>query len=183
MKIITAPEKLEFGYRGYTKVFLAGGITGCTDWQQEVIGYLKEKPETSTLMVANPRRKVWNPNADENEIRNQILWEADWIKYCDIFSMYFAGGESMQPICMYELGRTLCVREDVPQSLLINCGPGYARELDVKIQSDLALGLDIVKTNVTPKEHAEMIYNKYVQFRENPFRGKPKYENTPIYGK
>ena len=57
------------------------------------------------LYLLNPRREDWieEPGAAER----QIEWEFDMIERCDVFTMYFAGGESDQPICMYELGRNI----------------------------------------------------------------------------
>ena len=106
MRMITAPEKYE-RKSGDITVFLAGGITNCHNWQEEILKYLDTDftPEiTSKLVIFNPRRKNFHIN-DPNATEQQITWEFNRLEEADIFSMYFCAGESDQPICMYELGR------------------------------------------------------------------------------
>lgn len=59
MKVITAPEFYYYGiHRKDITCFLAGGITNCPEWQNDVIEYLKEhEEECSNLVILNPRRK------------------------------------------------------------------------------------------------------------------------------
>ena len=162
MKVITAVES----YRPNDKevcVFLAGGITKCADWQKAVIAEL-EKYELPNLVVFNPRREnfpIDNPNASQE----QIEWEFHWLERMDIFSMYFSAGESVQPICMYELGRNLVMMayRGILNRCVISVEKGYKREQDVIIQTKLAVGKDIVFTDATPQKHAlgiVGIYNK-----------------------
>lgn len=123
-------------------VFLAGGITNCHEWQNMVIECLREFNDTNRLVVFNPRRDdfpIGNPNAS----LEQIEWEYRWLERMDIFSMYFAKGESDQPICMYELGRNLLLmRMRYPTSwrkrIIVSVEQGYKREQDVDIQTALA---------------------------------------------
>ena len=70
MKVITAPEYYS-PKNNELCVFLAGGITNCDDWQQEVIYYLKHIPEEKTdrLVVFNPRRTKWPKDGDADEIK------------------------------------------------------------------------------------------------------------------
>lgn len=158
MKVITAPEEYE---REQDDVFcfLAGGITGCPDWQQEVIKQL-EKADLEHLVVFNPRRENF-PINDPNAAKEQIEWEFKYLNKADIFSMYFCAGESDQPICMYELGRNLALmsrRYPIPydsEHIAVCVEDGYKRTKDVQIQTDLALNRgDYVVLHATPKKHA-----------------------------
>ena len=160
MKVITAPNKVDY-VGGKIVCFLAGGITGVPNWQYKVIKYLEEKPGTERLVLINPRREEWP--SDPEEVRRQIEGEFEFLNFCDIFSVYFSGGDSVQPITLYELGRQLALRNLRPWDIVISVGEGYKRETDVVIQSELALGgLDLVKVNRTPKQHADDIYRRYL---------------------
>jgi hypothetical protein len=61
----------------------------------------------------------------------------------DIFSMFFCGGESDQPICMYELGRNLMTMhvkfpEDWENRVVVSYDSNYRRAKDVEVQTKLA---------------------------------------------
>lgn len=160
MKVITAVESYHPNDEEVC-VFLAGGITKCPDWQKAVISEL-EKHELPKLVVFNPRREnfpIDNPNASQE----QIEWEFHWLERMDIFSMYFSAGESVQPICMYELGRNLfaMVHRGCLDRCVISVEKGYKREQDVVIQTRLAIGKDIVITDATPDKHAMEIVDVY----------------------
>jgi len=49
MKHVKCPEESDGGKRS---VFLAGGITGCEDWQDEIVEMLKD----TNFVLLNPRR-------------------------------------------------------------------------------------------------------------------------------
>ena len=108
MKVITAVESYVPSEKDIC-VFLAGGITNCPNWQNEVIEELRKFKDTDSLVVFNPRRDNF-PIHDTNASQEQIAWEFKWLERMDIFSMYFSGSESDQPICMYELGRNILTR-------------------------------------------------------------------------
>lgn len=158
MKVITAPEYY-VPTREEITVFLAGGITNCEDWQKEVIDYLKSLPEEKTdkLVIFNPRRDKWPKNSDTEEIRRQINWEADYIRSADIFTMYFTNTEkSDQPICFYELGKYANRNNDI-----ISYQEGFKRALDVEFQMSINNIYSCVHKNITPVQHAELIFNQY----------------------
>jgi hypothetical protein len=119
-------------------VFLAGGITNCPNWQQEVRKILAgmELPEFQLL---NPRRDNF-PIHDPNAARAQITWEFHALNHCNIFSMWYSNADSDQPICMYELGRHL-VRFAYGEIdyVCIGVEPGYRRAQDVAIQTELVM--------------------------------------------
>ena len=145
MRVVVAPNKANLQPYDIC-CFLAGGITGCSDWQNEVIKELKRFDKLSNsqldrLVVFNPRRDEFKDSLES--AKEQIEWEFRWLQRMDIFSMYFASGESDQPICLYELGRNLCKMmsrfpDDYPERIIISCDKNYKRAFDVKIQTMLA---------------------------------------------
>jgi len=129
MELIVAPNRILLGS---PSVFLAGGITDCPWWQDEVIEKLKD----TDAFIYNPRRKNF-PIDDPNAAKEQITWEFKALESCDIFTMWFCAGKSDQPICMYELGRNVALMEYSPENIVIGIEPGYRREQDVRIQVGL----------------------------------------------
>lgn len=171
MKIITAPEY-------YTKqpndicVFLAGGITNCKDWQSEVIKNLEEsyvccgESELEHLVIFNPRRADF-PIDDKSAAYAQIEWEFYMLEQCDIFTMYFASGDSVQPICLYELGRYICRMQmrfpnDWEERIIITSDFDYKRYWDVYYQVNLATNRKIhVNTSDSLLSHSQEICLTY----------------------
>lgn len=142
--VVTAPDHRYFPPTSL-KIFLAGGIQKCVGWQDMVINGMGDRVDINayydSLYLLNPRRTIWTeePGAAER----QIEWEFDMLERCDLFTMYFAGGESDQPICMYELGRYIeRMKTRFPVSwkkrIIITCDSSYKRLKDVIIQTRLA---------------------------------------------
>lgn len=70
--------------------------------------------------------------------------------------MYFTNTEkSDQPICFYELGKYANRNNDI-----ISYQEGFKRALDVEFQMSIN-GYVNVHKNVTPVQHAELIFNQY----------------------
>lgn len=87
---------------GERSVFLAGGITGCPDWQAEARERIHDRmPEA---VVINPRRSVFDPSSDE---ALQVEWEHRHLHLVDVVLFWFPDASSDQPIAMYELGAAL----------------------------------------------------------------------------
>ena len=159
IEVITAPEH-KYLYPSAVKVFLAGGIQKCPEWQRQIIGSLTydyneimpfDYGVNRDIVVMNPRRVEWlnEPGAAQK----QIEWEFDMIEKCDLFTMYFANSESDQPICMYELGRNLeRMKQRFPNDwydrIIITCDSKYKRVKDVIVQTALAtdnrISVDVV---------------------------------------
>lgn len=170
--VVTAPEHRYFPPKSL-KVFLAGGIRNCPDWQSMVINDLTDEwvDINSTyehLFIMSPKwTKELNPPIDD---RRQIEWEFDMLEKCDLFTMYFAGGDSDQPICMYELGRNIermkkKYPSDWTERIVITCEGSYKRLMDVIIQVDLATDgkVDVLQYNNTVEatlHHCEEIRKK-----------------------
>lgn len=185
IKVITAPEALvpyneddtiptnkDFDIR----CFLAGGITGCDNWQQKVIKYVKDldiqhalRPYND-LMLINPRRENF-PIGDPNAAEQQITWEFNALSddALSIFSMYFCASDSDQPICMYELGRYLTImKQKYPDAymdmVVISVEKGYKRAQDVYYQVKLMSNDQVqIIEDATPEKHAQIIYDRYLE--------------------
>ena len=106
-------------------VFLAGGITGCPDWQAEARALLDD----TELVVCNPRHPVFDVT-DPNAARDQIEWEVEHIREADMMLFWFpASGGVTQPIVLFELGMAL----------------GRGRELAVGTDLDYCRRYDVVQ--------------------------------------
>jgi len=125
MRYIECPEE----YTGIEKsLFLAGGITGCGNWQLDLVKMLGNENVT----IINPRRKFFpmdNPHIEEE----QISWEYEHIQKASAISFWFPS-ETLCPITLYELGK--CSQYKKP--LFIGVDSEYARKSDVRIQTRLA---------------------------------------------
>lgn len=109
-------------------IFLAGGITGCPNWQDE----LKNKiPENPNLILINPRRKEWN---DSIESKEQIEWEFKHLHLADVILFWFPK-ETLCPITLYELGYWSAKNIT---NIFIGIDEAYQRKEDIIIQSNLA---------------------------------------------
>jgi len=176
MRVITAPETISNIKRNDIFVFLAGGITNCQDWRKSVISHLNKIYENDDhVVIFNPRREGFNV-FNEKETFKQIKWEFDAIKECNIFAMFFCDSKSVQPICMYELGKQLayndCVYDNAYKNMHIIIGveEEYSRKDDVIIQSNL-MGYPVDVLRGSKEQRYEDFANKII-FRINSFHNK-----------
>lgn len=126
MRYIEAPQQYNL-YDTDTSVFLAGGITGCPDWQQEMVEVLKD----TSFTILNPRRDDF-PIDEPGAAQEQIEWEYHALRAADVIQFWFPK-ETLCPIVLYELGAW--TRSD--KHICIGIEPGYARENDVRLQTHL----------------------------------------------
>jgi hypothetical protein len=110
-------------------VFLAGGITGCPDWQREAVDELADV----SAAVCNPRRADF-PIDDPAAAPAQIEWEYRHLARAAVVLFWFPAGESPQPIALYELG----FHAATGKVLAVGADPGYLRRHDVVEQLRLA---------------------------------------------
>ena len=108
-------------------LFLAGGITGCPDWQQEMITALSN----TSLVVFNPRRTQFFSHKDA--AKEQIIWEYTHLCKATAISFWFPQ-ETLCPIALYELGAWSMTNKKI----FIGVHPAYQRIQDVRIQTALA---------------------------------------------
>ena len=155
MKVVTAPDKACADARW--RVFLAGGITGCSNWQEKVINellHLSDYYNLENVTIFNPRRNDFDVTDKDAEIE-QIKWEHAWLTRCDIFSCFFEASESLQPITLYELGRYGKSKNFDP---VITVQKGYLRERDVLIQTAVdKLPLNYISGEDAILQHARSI--------------------------
>ena len=161
MKIVIAPNE-DYSVKTEAlnkKVFLAGGITNCPDWQSELIKLIKNKTyerlidpigEYFPLTLYNPRRENF-PIDDPTAAEQQIVWEYKHLKEADIIVFWFSRG-SDNPIVLYELGMW---GNSGYRNTIIGVDPEYSRKQDVFIQTWLAKhsidifdNLDDIATNL-----------------------------------
>jgi len=113
-------------------VFLAGGITGCPEWQKEVIAKLANVEEGT---VFNPRKLSFDLSQPKEAI-SQIRWEAQWLWTSEIVTFWFCK-ETVCPITLFELGchlvRSRLAKVNIPH-ICIGIEPGYTREFDIREQ-------------------------------------------------
>jgi len=110
-------------------VFIAGGISNCSNWQQDMIKLL----EHADLTVVNPRREsfdITDPAASEF----QIKWEHSHLDKVDAILFWFPP-ETLCPITLYELGARSMARHKKP--IFIGIHPDYKRKFDVEMQTSL----------------------------------------------
>lgn len=120
-------------------IFLAGGITGCADWQQIVTQRLMP---FERLAILNPRRKFLeetNLAAEE-----QIRWEFQHLVVARCVCFWFPS-ETLCPIALFEYGKYLG-RGEVP--LFVGCSPNYSRQFDIEIQTKLENPGMVVNTSL-----------------------------------
>jgi len=105
-------------------LFLAGGITGCPDWQSGTI------PQLSDLDIAifNPRR----PGFPLNKSFEQIEWEYQHLRKATVISFWFCA-EGLNAISLYELGAWSMTTKPI----LVGVHPHFHRRIDVEIQTRL----------------------------------------------
>lgn len=109
-------------------LFLAGGITGCPDWQAEVI---KGLSMVDDLTILNPRRADF-PMDNPDAAAAQIAWEYRHLRRANIIAFWFPC-ETLCPISLYELGEWT---EKAPL-LFVGTHPDYERRSDIVLQTKL----------------------------------------------
>lgn len=139
MKYVECPDRsvLQGRVPVANTLFLAGGITGCPDWQSEVAAMLAD----TDLTLVNPRRKNF-PIDDPNAAYDQIKWEHDHLGQVDAILFWFCK-DTVQPIVLFELGKYGFMnrfgyvgepRFKAERSVFVGVEEGYPREVDVLTQ-------------------------------------------------
>jgi hypothetical protein len=138
---------------GERSVFLAGGITGCPDWQSSMVEKLREKG--GKMAVFNPRRSNFDVK-DPTAAEKQIAWEFKALRSAELISFWFAE-DQIQPIALFEYGAWMshswsfkgqCVELEGQGNVVVGCHPKYPRRQDVIIQTRLARPDIIVVDNL-----------------------------------
>lgn len=134
IRYVESPSTIRFD-PVFPRVFLAGGITGCPDWQSRMVKLLEETGVD--MVVFNPRRENF-PIEDPNAARDQIAWEYKHFRMSSCIVFWFSSG-TVQPIVMFELGSWSMFDALRPGhvKLVIGVDPSYPRMRDVMIQMEL----------------------------------------------
>lgn len=127
MKYIEAPTEI-MDSAGKMTLFLAGGITGCPDWQSE----MRDLLSSTDLILINPRRQSWDMAKDKAE--DQIAWEFKYLSSANLILFWFPK-ETLCPIVLFELGKYAAATN---REVFVGVEPGYKREFDVRFQMHLA---------------------------------------------
>jgi len=123
MIYVEAPNTSDAGI----SIFLAGGITGCENWQMNLVNKIRPLDIT----VFNPRRENF-PIHDPNAANAQIKWKYDHLRKASFISFWFCK-ETMCPIVLFELGQ----HSMTCKPLLVGMDPKYSRRQDIEIQMGL----------------------------------------------
>lgn len=120
-RFVVAPEPYA-PVPGRVSIFLAGGITGCPDWQSQI----------ARVPLAREPVDFLNPRRPEFDVRNasatveQIHWEFEHLRRADAILFWFCA-DQVQPIALYELGAWAMT--DKP--LFVGVNDRYPRKVDV----------------------------------------------------
>jgi hypothetical protein len=132
MKVITAPMYYDRETGRESTVFLAGGISGCPNWQETLISHAKFAfGDKENLVLFNPRRENFDVT-NKGQSEQQIAWEHKMLEMCGSLIFWFPK-ETLCPITLYELGNYT----EKKKNLIIGVDPHYGRKLDVICQTTL----------------------------------------------
>ena len=115
---------------GRPSLFLGGGITGCSDWQADMVNLLNGMK--SNLALINPRSTNFDIKTKSRTL-DQIRWEYLMLRRADGILFWFAK-ETIQPIVLFELGSHLMVPG---KPIFIGMHPEYQRRVDVEVQTSI----------------------------------------------
>jgi hypothetical protein len=133
---ILGPNGPEYRSWGTRSIFLAGGISGCPDWQTPTAEAIANGTDDHVL-VMNPRLPGTYDPKDMDTAVPQIKWEYDTLRDADMVLFWFPK-ETLCPITLLELGKELVRSELTGRGrLVIGTETGYARALDVETQTRL----------------------------------------------
>lgn len=127
MRYVEAPYVVEDD--GRPSIFLAGGITGCVDWQSTVRWYLEDAPVT----VYNPRREDFDVTRGDTAAQ-QVRWEYIHLHLADVTLFWFPASDpkvTVQPIALFELGVVL---GGFDRRFVVGADEGYPRREDIVLQ-------------------------------------------------
>lgn len=132
----------------FKSIFLAGGISGCRDWQKDLVAAIAQAD--LDVSVINPRRENF-PIDDPDAAEEQITWEYERLRDADMVSFWFDDG-TLCPITLFEYGGALeraLTADDKGGVVVAGVAPKYERKQDVEIQTrlindnvDVVIGFD-----------------------------------------
>lgn len=127
MKHIKCPDSLSVLDLDRETVFLAGGISGCPDWQSEFVEMMKKV--RNFFVFINPRRDNFDTSNPEMT-EEQIAWEFFHLKHAKQAIFWFPK-ETLCPITLFEYGKWVMTGKP----FIVGCHPEYARKEDLQHQT------------------------------------------------
>lgn len=132
MRYVEAPEPYRPLPDDGPSIFLAGGITGCEDWQHRACALLG----SASVVVFNPRRARYDPaRGDSHE--QQVSWEQEHLRLADVTLFWFPASDprvTVQPVALLELGFAMAEAGLSGRSLVMGVHHDYPRRVDVDLQ-------------------------------------------------
>lgn len=157
IKLIKCPA--EYLNEPGEKVFIAGGITNCPDWQRNFESLVQQidqlfSPGTfNDGVLFNPRRDSFDVN-DPNRTIEQIHWEHRHLQIADRVIFWFPS-EALCPITLFELGK---ISAGTNKPIVVGTHPNYQRRADVIHQ--LSLIRPTVKIESTLEDVAQALMSQ-----------------------
>jgi hypothetical protein len=153
------------------KLFIAGGIRNCPQWQNLLIDKLQNEEEIKEeIGDSDIKIIIFNPRCNDiPEEEAQVKWEYNKLKQSDIISFWFSEG-SVNPITLFEYGSHLY------SEIIVGCHNEYERKSNVIIQTGLARPDLKVNENFEDfyKEIVETLIDKITNYRVRNFNKKIK---------
>lgn len=150
MKLVQCPNSYHWtpGDRSFFTLFLGGGISGCDNWQKEMIKLL----DPANVIVLNPRRDDFDIT-DKELAAKQIAWEHKHLRIASVHLFWFPC-ETLCPITLLELGKNM----DAP-CLFVGAHPDYKRRFDIVEQLRLERPYDCEVS-----DSLESLANRVIKF-------------------
>lgn len=137
MKVFKAPM-IKVSYDTKHKLFLAGGISNCPNWQDDMVEMFKNhKEKYKQLTIFNPRRRG-DLAKDTDVAKQQIIWEHIHL-YESTLILFWFPKETVCPITLFELGKYAYMHKkmNVNPNIFVGIHPEYTRKFDLEIQLPL----------------------------------------------
>lgn len=132
MIYIEAPARYRRSDGHGPSIFLAGGITGCPDWQAQA----RELLATTPVVVLNPRR-AHRVRPDGDVLAQQVAWEYHDLHRADLTLFWFPACDprvTVQPITLLELGTAIAEARLRGRRIVVGADAGYPRRPDLEQQ-------------------------------------------------
>lgn len=114
-------------------IFLAGGISGCENWQKNMASLLSG----SGLTILNPRREDFD--VDKPGESNFQIEEWEYIHLRKVRArLFWFPNSTLCPITLLELGKFM----EKSDPLFVGVDPEYKRKLDVEVQLSFSRPFD-----------------------------------------
>ena len=136
------------------RLFLAGGISNCINWQKDLCIRLENDERLKKELTPDINILIFNPRCEEiPEDDPQIQWEYERLQTSDIISFWFSVG-SLNPITLFEYGSYL---KSENKTIIVGTHPEYQRKNNVIKQTQLA------NPKIKVNEDFENFYNNIIE--------------------